>query len=135
MNLPETIIESLQSNTDMLKAYLADLNGPELLAGLPGAGGQHALWLVAHILATEDGSINGWVLRQKPTLTQPWREAARPGSIPKPEASAYPDKPTLLRTLEAVRTFTVQTIRQTPLDQWDQPSPPEAPKKSSAPPA
>lgn len=126
MDIQAWLGTTLQQNADMVRGYLADLDGEELVRPLPN--GQHAAWLVSHMLVVEDGAISELVLGRPGVLERRWHDVAHPGTRPLPEASRYPDKQTLLRMLESVRANTIAAIQQTSVADWDRPTKPGVPE-------
>ncbi|MCA9302830.1 MAG: DinB family protein [Phycisphaerales bacterium] len=86
-------------------------------------GGNHALWILGHLVYTEDFVVHTIILGRDPSPLHAWSPLFRFGTEPKTDPAAYPDYDELLAKWEEVRAFTLATLDSMTDEDLDKPAP------------
>ncbi|MBL4591593.1 MAG: DinB family protein [Phycisphaerales bacterium] len=122
MNTTTFIRQSLENSKGFMMGFFADLKG-ESLAQPTVNGGNHALWILGHLVYSECSITHSMILGKESCPLQDWKDLFGYGSEPKCDASIYPDFDELLAKWEEVRAFTLSTLDSMSDDDLDKPAP------------
>jgi len=122
MNTTAFIKTSLETGKTMTLSLLMDLKD-QPLAQPTAKGGNHALWVLGHLVWAESFVMHTVVLGKDPHPLNDWEPLFGIGSEPKTDASIYPSFDELLAKWEEARAFTLQTLDTFTDDDLDKPSP------------
>ena len=119
----DVIKAGLESSRQWFMALASDVQDA-LLTPPTARGGNHPLWVLGHVVCSEAGMINGFVLG-KPSPLAKWDKLFGMGSQPLPDASQYPSLAELLSEFDKTRADTLKVLGG--LNDSDLDSPSKAP--------
>ncbi|MGV6814368.1 MAG: DinB family protein [Phycisphaerales bacterium] len=122
MNTTTFIKSSLETSRGATLGLLMDLKD-EPLAQPTVNGGNHALWILGHLVYSECSIMHTIVLGKESCPLDEWKDLFGHSSLPKTDASIYPSFDELLAKWEEVRAFTFETLATFSDDDLDQPAP------------
>ena len=122
MNTIEFIKSSLETSKNATLGMIMDLKD-EPLAQPTINGGNHALWILGHIVTSESSIIHTIILGKDSSPVDDWQPLFGHGSTPQLDASVYPSFDELLEAWEEVRAFTLSTLESFSDDDLDKPAP------------
>ncbi len=120
MNGTAVLKAQLDMSRQWLMALLADVEGAEVTAPTPN-GGNHPLWALGHIIHSEAGILNGFVLGRPSPLAR-WDRLFGKGSRPVNDISVYPSLTELLAEFDRVRGETLNVLSEMSESDLDRPS-------------
>lgn len=110
----------LEMSRQWLMALIADITGAEVTP--PTAkGGNHPLWALGHMIHSEAGMLNGFVLGQPNPLAK-WDKLFGMGSRPINDINAYPPLVELRAEFDRVRGDTLRLLSSMSEADLDKPS-------------
>ena len=122
MNTTTFIKSSMETSKNAVLGLITDLKD-EPLAQPTINGGNHALWILGHLVYSECSIIHTILLGNESCPLQEWKDLFGYGSEPKSDASIYPSFDELLAKWEEVRAFTFETLATFSDDDLDKPAP------------
>ncbi len=123
MNTTAFIRSSLELSKGSMMGLIMDLKD-EPLARPTANGGNHALWILGHLVYSECSIMRTIVLGEDSCQLCDWESLfGHDGDGPKDDASIYPSFDELLAKWEEVRAFTLATLDSMSDDDLDKPAP------------
>lgn len=122
MKTTDFIRSSLETSKGSVMGLLMDLKD-EPLAQPTTKGGNHALWILGHLVVSESSIIHTIVLGNETSPHDKWQPLFGHGSEPQLDASIYPSFDELLAAWEEVRAFTLSTLDSFTESDLDKPAP------------
>ena len=122
MNTIDFIKDSLETSKGSLMGFFADLKDEQLVQPTSN-GGNHALWILGHLVVSESTVMHNIVLGIESSPVDDWKPLFGHGSEPKTDASIYPSYDELLEAWEQVRAHTLKTLATFTDDDLDNPAP------------
>jgi hypothetical protein len=110
MKATEFVAGALTGGKAWMIGLLADLENGDLVAVPTAKGGNHPLWVVGHLTASEASIVSGMIKGEQPNLPEGWNTLFGMGSQPVSDASKYPSKAELLAAFETVRAETLELL-------------------------
>jgi DinB family protein len=122
MKTTDFIRTSLEISRGSVLGLITDLKD-EPLAQPTVNGGNHALWILGHLVYSECSIMHGIVLGKDSCPLDAWGPLFGHGSEPKLDAAIYPFLEELLEAWNEVRAFTLSTLDSFTDDDLDKPAP------------
>lgn len=119
MESKDLIITALNQSSFLVMPLLEDLRTAPLVTPT-SAGGNHAHWLLGHLVVSE-GQFRS-MMRGVANPVESWSEMFRGGSEPDPAGAGYPSYDELLAKLAELRKETMDWIEGLEEKDLDQPS-------------
>ncbi len=122
MNTTTFIRDGFGTSRGVVLNLLNDLRDHPLVT-VSGDGGNHALWILGHLVYIESFVVNTVILGHESGPHDSWRDRFGTGSRPVADAGVYPSFDSLLETWDEVRAFTLATLDRFCDDDLDKPAP------------
>src|SRR5690242_1662472 len=104
----DEIVRCLTLSLNQLRKLVADLDADQMVAQVGGVV-NHPAWTIGHIVHSIE--LIGGEAGLPPWLPEGWAESFTRGTTPVAEPESYPDKATLLRTLDDAEARIVAHLR------------------------
>jgi len=122
MKATEFVAGALTGGKAWMAGLLADLEDGDLVAVPTTKGGNHPLWVIGHLTASEASIVSGMIKGEQPDVPDGWGPLFGMGSQPVADASKYPSKAELLEAFEKVRAETLELLARLADTDLDKPS-------------
>ncbi len=122
MKTTEFIKTSLELSRGTVLEILNDLKD-EPLVQPTARGGNHALWILGHLVYSESSIMHQIVLGKDSCPHAQWESLFSHGTEPKLDTAIYPSFDELLKAWDEVRAFTLSTLESFTDDDLDKPAP------------
>jgi len=122
MNTIEYIKASLEISMGATLPLILDLKSQPLVQPTQN-GGNHAHWILGHLVYTESSVIHKLMLGKDSCPLDHLKPLFDMGTQPCPEGTNYPAYEELLAQLEEARAFTLSTLETLNDDDLDKPAP------------
>lgn len=122
MNTVDFIKSSLETSRGAVLGLIMDLKDDQLVEPT-SKGGNHALWILGHLVYSESSVIHTILLGNESCPHADLQPLFGHGSEPSTDASIYPSFDELLTQWEEVRAFTLATLDSFSDDDLDKPAP------------
>jgi len=104
----ELLVHLLEGTRKLTLLQVQDLTDAEM-AFQPRPGLNNALWLLGHIVTSEDGLILRWCAGDS-AMPEEYRKLFFMGTTPQSDPSAYPGKDEILEVLAQVHTRALEVV-------------------------
>jgi len=117
MNVTDFIVHLLEDTRKYTLGLVGDLSDKEMVFQ-PQPSTNHALWLLGHIVTSEDGLILRWC-GGRSAMPQDYRQLFFMGTRPQADPSVYPKKGEVLRVLAKVHAQALKVVKGLSAKQLD----------------
>jgi len=105
MKATEFVAGALTGGKAWMVGLVADLEDGDLVAAPTIKGGNHPLWVIGHLTASEASIVKGMIKGEQPNVPAGWGPLFGMGSQPVSDASKYPSKAELLEEISSVKKY------------------------------
>ena len=109
MNTIQFIKSALETSKGSMMGLFEDLKDAPL-AQPTTSGGNHALWILGHLVCSESFAIHQMVLGEQSNPVADWQPLFGMGSSPQTDPTLYPSYAELQEAWEEVRAHTLKTL-------------------------
>ena len=118
MNVTEALIHLLEDTRNHTLMQVGDLTDQEMMFQ-PGPEVNHALWLLGHIVTSENGLILRWCAGQS-AMPEEYQKLFFMGTTPQADPSLYPTKDEILQVLARVHPKAIEVVEGLTPEQLDE---------------